>query len=243
MRFVPAVLLAAAFGIYTAESRAAVVIEDPTVVVDASPVSVVGGQTSVVLDADALSGAGLDLVGSTFDVINPGAIPGSLAFGINPRDAATRPTTMKYVPGAFADTVWGSLEHKGSLFFLDASMNVVRVGDFTIGFDSERAIGSASGFFVESNVGLQAKLFDVAGSNLSVDENPGTVLDIAGDLLVTLELAEVLGNPDLAGAGVGSFQINATAVPEVSTLAACGLVAFGGLLVHRRRRKSQVITA
>lgn len=89
-------------------------------------------------------------------MINPGSIPGSVAFGINPRDAGTLPTKLEYDPvtfpalGSFA----GTLEHKGSLFFFAADNSVVQVGDFTIGFDAGRIGSTASGFFVASNAGF-----------------------------------------------------------------------------------------
>ena len=89
-------------------------------------------------------------------MINRGSIPGAVAFGVNPRDAGTLPTTLEYDPATFpADGSFaGTLEHKGSLYFFDANNSVVQVGDFTIGFDRGRVGSTASGFFVASNAGF-----------------------------------------------------------------------------------------
>ncbi len=62
----------------------------------AGVVEVTGGQTSVALDTMTLSDlAGLDLSGVSGDVISPGKLPDSVAFGINPRDGSL-PTTFAY---------------------------------------------------------------------------------------------------------------------------------------------------
>jgi hypothetical protein len=205
----------------------------------AQVVEVVGGRTSVALDAPLLqSAAGLTISSVSSDVIVPGSLPGSVAFGINPRDAAAPalPTTFSYDPTNFLGTFAGTIEHSGSVLF---NADAIEVGDFTIGFDAARAGtlgGAASGFFVRSTTGIPAILFDV--------ENPGsltatsTALTIGADLLVSPEFGQLLldvglASTNLAGADVGDALVEATAVPAPG---AAALMSLGLLSAARRRR-------
>ncbi len=202
----------------------------------AVPVQVSGGRTSVALNTAALSSAaGLTLSGISPDVIVPGNLPDSVAFGINPRSAAAPllPTTFAYDSDSFLTTFSGRIEHAGSVFFNDGA---VQVGNFTIGFDAARAGtlgGLASGFFVASTVGINATLFDVqAPSELVAGADE---LRIAANLLVSPELGAFLvsaglASSDLRGVDVGDALV--TAVPEPSALA---LLALGALALIRRR--------
>jgi len=192
---------------------------------------VVGGQTSVLLDTATLSdAANLDLSGVSSDVIAPGELgPDSVAFGINPRDAVSLPTTFSYDAGLSAFS--GTIEHTGSVFF---NADAVEVGNFTIGFDGARVGGDRSGFFVESTTGIAAILFDVAAPSSVVADAAG--LQIEADLLVSQEFAtfltdQGLASSDLTGADVGDAFVNA--VPSPGTL---GVLAMGGLAASRRRR-------
>ncbi|WP_228021271.1 alkaline phosphatase [Vasconcelosia minhoensis] len=82
------------------------------------------------------------------------------------------------------------------------------VGNFTVGFDAARVSDTASGFFVADTVDLDVPLFDL--SNPEVFETEDGVLEISGaDLLVSPELAALLGDEDLAGADVGDARIDA----------------------------------
>ena len=101
-------------------------------------VDIVGGQTSVLLDTATLSAAAsLDLSGVSGPVIAPGNLgAGSVAFPINPRSAASLPTTFSYDPANFLGTFSGTIEHTGSVLF---NAGTVEVGNFTIGFDAARA--------------------------------------------------------------------------------------------------------
>ncbi len=205
----------------------------------ADVVEVNGGQTSVLLDTDTIaSAAGLTLSGVSGSVIAPGNLgPDSVAFGINPRDGVL-PTTFAYDPSDFLATFSGTIEHSGSVFF-DSALGEVEVGDFTIGFDAARAGslgGLASGFFVESTVGVAAILFDI--------ENPSTLnptssdLTIEANLLVSGEFATFLldnglASSDLAGADVGDALVEAT----IPAPGAIGLMA-GAAVFGRRRRRS-----
>ena len=98
------------------------------------PVEIGSGQTSVLLDVELIeNAAGLTLSGVSADVIAPGNLGAdSVAFAINPRDAASLPTTFSYDSSNFLGTFAGTIEHTGSVFFNSDS---VEVGNFTIGFD------------------------------------------------------------------------------------------------------------
>ncbi|MEM9416165.1 MAG: PEP-CTERM sorting domain-containing protein [Planctomycetota bacterium] len=198
------------------------------VVSPALAADVVGGQTNVALDTTLLStAAGLDLSSVSADVISPGSLPGSVAFGINARDAAVLPTDFTYTPGTLAPFS-GTIEHTGSVFF---NNDTVEVGNFTIGFDANRVAGANSGFFVESTTGVSAILFDIGGPNGLTATNSALIID--ADLLVSPEFAAFLGNTALTGADVGDAQVDATAVPEPGSAAL--LAVLGGLMVRRRR--------
>lgn len=176
-------------------------------------VLVTDGQTSVLLDTATLSAAAsLDLSGVSGPVIAPGELgEGSVAFPINDRDAGgdLLSTSFGYNVGNFLGSFFGAIEHEGSVLFND---NSVEVGNFTIGFDASRITGNASGFFVESTVGIPAILFDIA--NPSALEARGDGLVIGADLLVSPEFAGFLFDAglaatDLTGADVGDALVEA----------------------------------
>lgn len=199
----------------------------------AAPVEITGGQTSVLLDFDTLSSAAsLNLSGVSGDVIAPGNLgAGSVAFGINARDAASLPTTFSYDSDNFLGTFGGTIEHTGSVFF---NSDTVEVGNFTIGFDGDRVGGDRSGFFVASTVGVAAILFDV-GAPSTLEAGTGS-LTIGADLLVSSEfagflVANQLASADLTGATVGSALVQAVPAPG-----AVAMLGLGGLLAARRRR-------
>lgn len=202
---------------------------------------VTGGQTNVALNFDALSSAaGLTFSSVSGDVIAPGSIADSVAFSVNPRDAASLPTTFSYDAATFpaAGSFAGTIEHTGSVFF---NADTVEVGNFTIAFDAARAGtlgGNASGFYVASTVGVVAPLFDIQVTGASPEL---TSLTVDGDLLVSPELGgflltNQLATSNLAGVAVGAARVEAVAIPEPSTLAIVGLAACG-LIAYRRRSK------
>ena len=189
----------------------------PPDVARAATVNVTGGQTSIAFDTAALTTAGLTVSGST-GVNDPGDIPNSLGFPINPRDAAVRPTTFSYDPTDFANTHTGNIEHSGTVQFngnpaLDA-------GDLTIAFDANRAgtlNGNASGYFVQTNTGGGGILFDLGTpTNLNATD---TSLTIDANVLASPEFAQALlgsqtTTTDVTGSVLGTAHIAATASGE-----------------------------
>lgn len=177
----------------------------------ANDVAIEGGQTSVVLNFDALAAAAsLELSGVSADVIAPGSLDGSVAFGITSRDADDLPTTFAYDATDFFGSFGGTIEHRGSVFFNDGT---VEVGNFTIGFDAARAgtlDGNASGFYVESTTGVSAILFDVANPSTLFASSLEAV--VGADLLVSPEFAGFLlsiefAEGDLSGVAVGEALV------------------------------------
>ncbi|MBF2027567.1 MAG: PEP-CTERM sorting domain-containing protein [Oscillatoriales cyanobacterium C42_A2020_001] len=178
------------------------------------------GVTSVFLDLPTLESVGLQLTGAN-NTVSPVSSDFLVGFPITPATTFTFTTDGGFAP------VGGTIEHTGSVTF----NNALTVGNFSIGFDPVRAVGAASGFFVRDTITTGAALFDVAvPSSLSFD---GVNLALVADLLVSSELAGVLGNPGLAGAEIGAASINGTAVPEPATM--LGALAAGGFLAARRR--------
>jgi hypothetical protein len=182
------------------------------------------GVTSVFLDLPTLQSVGLSLTGAT-DVVDPVSSAFLVGFPILPS------TTFTFESGAagFAP-VGGTIEHSGSVTF----NNALTLGNFSIGFDQARAGGNASGFFIRDTITTNAILFDVAVPTSLLFDDQNLTLDIAASLLVSPELAGILGNDDLGGAEIGAASINGAAVPEPTTI--LGALAAGSFLAASRRR-------
>jgi hypothetical protein len=167
-------------------------------------VSLRGGTTSVFLDTATLASVGLELSGAN----TPGRPASSdflVGFPILPS------TDFKYAASPFAP-VSGTIRHTGTVSFA----NGLTVGNFDIGFDPARAVNGATGFFVRNTVGALAGavLFDVAApANVNASVNN---LNVGrANLLVSPELAGVLGNAALTGAVVGAARIDGLSTPGV----------------------------
>ena len=191
------------------------------------------GVTSVFLDVETLSSVGLDLTGTVGDVEAPVSDDFLVGFAITPE------TDFAFSDEGGFSLLGGSIEHTGGVVFNGGTDGELAVGNFSIGFDAERADAGtgATGFFVQDLLTTGAVLFDVAGVAPSFD---GASLTIDGDLLVSEELSGVLDNPSLIGATVGSAQVNATAsesvasVPEPASVAGLLLVGMTGVAVRRK---------
>ncbi|MEM8945054.1 MAG: hypothetical protein AAGD11_07715, partial [Planctomycetota bacterium] len=176
--------------------------------------------------------ANLVISGTAGPVIAPGNLgAASVSFPVNSR-TDTLPTTFEYDPSDFLGNFAGTIEHSGSVLF---NSDAIEVGDFTIGFDVARAAGQASGFFVESTVGIQEILFDIANPAVDATDND---LEIGADLLVSPEFAQVLidvslTSSNLTGADVGDALVQAT-VPE-PTSGCLAAIAMASWAVRRKR--------
>jgi hypothetical protein len=196
---------------------------------NAATFNLTSGVTSVFLDLPTLSSVGLNLTGAA-GVVDPVSSNFLVGFPI------TSNTTFRF---DFSDTgaitpLGGTIEHSGSVTF----NNSLTVGNFSIGFDPARSSATASGFFVRDTITTGAALFDVATID-TLSFNPAVAesnFNLASNLLVSPELAGVLGNAGLAGAEVGAASINGTAVPEPMTI--IGALTAGGFLAASRRRRA-----
>lgn len=184
------------------------------------------GVTSVFLDLPTLQSVGLSLTGAA-DTVPPVSSDFLVGFTITPATNFTFTTNGGFAP------ISGTIEHSGSVTF----NNALTVGNFSIGFDPARAVGNASGFFVRDTITTGVALFDVATPESLLFSEQTLKLDLKADLLVSPELAGVLGNSGLAGAEVGAASINGTAVPEPATI--LGALAAGGFLAARRRSRQK----
>ena len=90
----------------------------------------------------------------------------------------------------------------------ERTITELELGDFTIGFDPARVSEDASGFFVADTLSVGAPLFDISNPEILTLEDGKLVIDSA-DLLVSPELAGVLGDEGLTGADVGDARIDA----------------------------------
>lgn len=208
------------------------------------PSQVIDGQTTVLFGNHALDSLGLKLLGGSEEVEIPGFLgPNSAGFGINARDAAAPllPTTFQYDSNDLVPFS-GTIEHAGTLMLTDLATETadIEVGNFTIGFNGDRAneATGASGFFVESTAGVEAILFDIA--NPIVETFP-MMLVIAADIIVSPEFSELLTTLELvsedvtgADAGLAVVYAGAEVVPVPAAVWLFGSAL--GLLGWVRRR-------
>jgi len=197
-----------------------------------------GGEVTLDFDETVLNAAGISITSVSSDVATSGPTFDILTFDINSRDDAN-PTTFEYT----VDTVTpvsGTVETAGSIFF-DApalASGSSSIGNIQFGFDATRVDADAgiSGFFAESTTGgFTGILFDIGdGFSIVADE---TNFSFSDTIFLSDEFSTfLLGNTDAGGTSIGTFAINAVAVPEPAGLACCAF--FGIAMTLRRRRKS-----
>jgi hypothetical protein len=215
--------LAVVLGVATA----AVVVTAATPVLAQSVMAKIkSGVTSVSLDLPLLKSVGLNFKSTSNNVVKPASSDFLVGFNITPDSnfAFSSKDKFRYLGG--------TIEHLGSVTF-NKGLNV---GNFSIGFDQSRINNISSGFFVKDTLPRFGDvLFDIA--NL-VPQLNSEKLKISGNLFVSPELAELLGNPGLTSVKVGKAQINAITdakkVPE--STAVLGLLAAAGVAIANKRR-------
>ena len=188
-------------------------------------VNAIGGQTNVALDFSLLSAAaGLDYSSVSAGTIGPDS-SGVVGFVITP-PISSEGSTFNYDSDDFFGTFGGVIEHRGAVYFNNDS---IAVGNFGIGFDA--------GWYVQSNFGLEGRLFDV---DITSAVPTSTIFSASGNLLVSSFFAQVLldaglATSDLTGANVGSADITAYMSDVIPAPGAIALLGMGGILVRRRR--------
>jgi hypothetical protein len=203
----------------------------------AAAFELVSGTTSVDFDTDTLSSVGLEITG-TANTVTP--VNGFLVgFQITPPPATTftfdaDPNTNQVQP-PFS----GLIRHTGTITFNRNSANPLTVGNFDIGYDAGRVGGDRSGFFVQDTVSLGAVLFDLR-EPISDFDGVSLATSLSGELLVSSEFADVLGDARLSGSGIGVASVNGTAraaaaIPEPTTV--LGTLASVSFFAFARRRK------
>jgi MYXO-CTERM domain-containing protein len=210
------------------------------------------GSTTVGLDTTTLGSVGVTVTGAEATGIanTTGFQPGltSVPFAISPGG------TFSYDPATFpaAGSFAGSVEHTGTVSLsIDPDGEggnpalALTVGKFSIRFDAARATGGRSGFYVQDTFTDVAGpiLFDLAllGAPAGGTDATGLVATdtqfVLGpvNVLVSPELAGVLGNNALIGADVGDARIDGMSMVPEPTGAMLGLVGLGWLVQRRRR--------
>lgn len=200
-------------------------------------VPLTGGEITLDLNETAL-GAAAVVTSVTSDVTVIGSIDSGfdqLVFDINSRDALSNPTTFEYsIPDPLDPDPDGTVGTSGSIFFNEGIFGrpEFSIGDLEFGFDASRINPNNSGFFAESTTGFVGIVFDIGeGGSLVATE---TDLEFFSDIFLSPELATALSQPLLAGALIGTFEIDA--VPEPTGLSCC--VIFGIVMTLSRRRSA-----
>ncbi|MBW4509637.1 MAG: hypothetical protein KME64_24460 [Scytonematopsis contorta HA4267-MV1] len=184
------------------------------------------GVTSVSLDLPLLKSSGLNLRSTSSNVAKPASSDFIVGFNI------TSDSNFTFIGEDKFRYLGGTIEHLGSVTFNKG----LTVGNFSIGFDQSRINKITSGFFVKDTLkDFGDVLFDIG--NL-VPQFKDKNLKISGDLLVSPELAKLLGSSKLTSVKVGKTQIdvitNARQIPE--STAVLGLLAAAGVAAANKRR-------
>jgi hypothetical protein len=196
--------------------------------VQAQPImaKIKSGVTSVSLDLPLLKSLDLNFKSTSNNVVKPVSSDFFVGFNIIPGSSFTFTGEDKF------SYFGGTIEHLGSVTFNKA----LTVGNFSIGFDQSRINNISSGFFVKDTLkNFGDILFDIG--NL-VPQLNREKLKISGNLFVSPELAELLGDSKLTSVTVGKTQINAIAdARKVSeSPAVLGLLAAAGVAAANKRK-------
>ena len=185
----------------------AVATEDP-MPMENSLFNVESGVTSIFLDFELLeTAAGLTFVSADSEV-QPFSEDFQVGFAINDQ------TDFSFTSDPFT-AVDGRIEHDGSITVTAGGLPQT-FSEFSIGFDSNRASDTASGFFIADNIDVP--IFDI-GIPEAVNVGNEDFSLTGADILLSPEFAAVLQIPDLAGADIGDTRIDATTeeiIPEDS---------------------------
>ena len=210
------------------------------------------GSTTVGLDTTTLASVGVTVTGAeatgTANITGFAAGLTSVPFAISPGGTFTYEPATFPAAGSFA----GSVEHTGTVSLsIDpdgAGGNPalgLTVGKFSIRFDAARATDGRSGFYVQDTFTDVAGpiLFDLAllgapsGGTAATGLTATDTQFVLGpvNVLVSPELAGVLGNNALSGADVGDARIDGISMVPEPGVAMLGLVGMGWMLQRRRR--------
>ena len=166
---------------------------------------------------------------------------GSIPFGVNPTTPLyvsgtptgrnLQNTNFSYNPADLTGTAAGQIGIGGTSRWGGFSTFVL--GDYSLQYDSARAGGVYSGWYLTNNFDFTGIAFDMANITAPV-VTPGG-FSFSGDLYVkagsTLTFFGFSGDTDY-----GNFSLNASVVPEPSSLA---LLLLGtGAILHIRRRRA-----
>ena len=115
-------------------------------------------------------------------------------------------------------------------------------GDFSIGFDTGRQTGGASGWYLANNIYFTMAVYDF--SNLSLAFTDADNWQLSGDLLMSPENGGMLQGPSLndvggfclgAGSYSGCGQVSVVPVPAAAWLFGSGLLAVAGSAARKKR--------
>ncbi|MFO0687845.1 MAG: PEP-CTERM sorting domain-containing protein [Myxococcota bacterium] len=162
-----------------------------------------------------------------------------LVYGINGASVSnlalrnSQPTSFTFDPSDVVGTAIGSIGFGGVDRWQVNPLvggGVLVIGDFSLAYDSSRAVGAASGWILYNHFDFLFPAFDLG--NVALTAGPDS-LSLSGDVLVTPEFATVfLNSPGDSGRDVGNFSLLATPEPSTAIFVGLGLSA----LASTRRR-------
>jgi hypothetical protein len=218
----------------------------------ASAAILLSGSTTVGLDTVTLATVGVTVTGAegtgTSNITGFAGGLTSVPFAISPGETFTYDPATFPAGGSFA----GSIEHTGTVSLsIDPDgaggnpATALTVGEFSIRFDAVRATSGRSGFYVQDTFTDPSGpiLFDLALLGAPAGGTAATGLTATNtelvlgpvNVLVSPELAGLLGNNSLTGADVGDARIDGLSIVPEPSATLLGLAGMGWLLQRRRR--------